>query len=246
VARRAERLGYLIGGLLLVSGLVHLGILTMSGASWMGPMSLRKPATFGLSFGLTVITITWVSSFLRLGDRARTTVLSAFAIASVLETALVSLQAWRGVPSHFNLETPVDAVVTQLLAAGGVALVAIIAALTFISFRSNPATPAGMRVAIRTGFVALLTAMASGAAMIAAGMRLVFTGDPQAAYLTGGSLKPTHAVTMHAILLLPALAWLLSRTGWSEQRQARVVVAAAAAYVLVASVVAAGDLAGVF
>jgi hypothetical protein len=41
--------------------------------------------------------------------------------------------------------------VTQMLAAGGVTLVAIIAALTFISFRAAPATPAAMRVAIRQG-----------------------------------------------------------------------------------------------
>jgi hypothetical protein len=244
--RRVERIGYLIGVLLLVSGLIHLGVLAISGASWMGPLSLRKPATFGLSFGVTLITITWVSSFLRLGNRARTILLTMFAAACVLETALVSLQAWRGVPSHFNIETPVDAFVTQLLAAGGVILVAIIAALTFISFRATPATPAGMRVAIRTGLAVLLGAMATGALMIARGMSLVFAGNPQAAYLTGGSLKPTHAITMHAVLLLPALAWLLSLTGWSERRQLRAILVAAAGYVVFAAAVAVGNVAGVF
>ena len=241
-----ERIGYLIGAVLLASGLIHLGILTASGASGMGPLSLRKPATFGLSFGLTLLTITWVSSFLRLGDRARTVLLTVFAGTCVLETALISLQAWRGVPSHFNVETAPDAFVTQMLAADGVTLVAIIAALTFISFRATPATPAGMCAAIRIGFVILLSAMATGALMIANGMRLVFAGDPQAAYLTGGSLKPTHAVTMHVILVLPALAWLLSLTDWSEQRQRRVVVVAAAGYALLAGAVAIGNLTGVF
>ena len=231
--------------MLLASGLVHLGTLTISGGSWMGPLSLRKPMTFGLSFGLTLITITWVTSFLRLGGRARTVLLSVFAGACVLETALVSLQAWRGVPSHFNVETPVDAFVTQMLAAGGVTLVAIIAALTFVSFRAAPATPAAMRVAIRTGFVILLSAMASGALMIAKGMSLVFAGNPQAAYLTGGSLRPTHGVTMHAILVLPVLAWLVSLTPWSERRQLRLVLLAAAGYVVFAGAVAAGNLTGV-
>jgi hypothetical protein len=244
--RGVERIGYLVGALLLVSGLIHLGILAVSGGSWMGPLSLRKPMTFGLSFGLTLLTITWVSSFLRLGDRARTVLLTLFTGACVLETALVSFQAWRGVPSHFNVETPVDAVVTQMLAAGGVTLVAIIAALTFISFRAAPATPAGMRVAIRTGFVILLSAMTSGALMIAKGMSLVFAGNPEAAYLTGGALKPMHGVAMHAILVLPALAWLLSRTAWNDRRQRRVIVLAAAGYVLFAGAVAAGNLAGVF
>jgi hypothetical protein len=91
--RRVERISCLIGALLLASGLIHLGILAISGGSWMGPLSLRKPMTFGLSFGLTLITITWVSSFLRLGDRARTILLGLFAGACVLETTLVSSQA---------------------------------------------------------------------------------------------------------------------------------------------------------
>ncbi len=214
--------------------------------SWTGPLSLRKPATFGLSFGLTLLTITWVSSYLRLGDRARTILLSIFAAACVLETGLVSLQAWRGVPSHFNIETRVDAAIAQLLAAGGVTLVVIIAALTLVSFRATPATPAAMRVAIRTGFVVLLGAMVTGALMIAKGMSLVFAGNPQAAYLTGGSLKPTHAITMHAVLVLPALAWLLPLTDWSERRQMRAILVAAAGYVVFAAAIAVGNLTGRF
>jgi hypothetical protein len=103
-----------------------------------------------------------------------------------------------------------------------------------------------MRAAIRTGFVILLSAMASGAAMIAKGMSLVFAGNSQAAYLTGGSLKPIHAVTMHAILVLPAVAWLLSRTQWSERRQVHAIAVASAWYVLLVGAVAAGNLAGGF
>ena len=51
-----ERVGYIVASLLLLSGLVHLGILIIDGGSWKGPLS-RKPITFGLSFGLTLITI---------------------------------------------------------------------------------------------------------------------------------------------------------------------------------------------
>jgi hypothetical protein len=96
--RDVERAGYLVGAVLLASGLIHLAILVIGGGSWEGPLSLRKATTFGLSFGLTLITIVWVASFLRLGDRARAALLGAFIVACALETALVSLQAWRGVP----------------------------------------------------------------------------------------------------------------------------------------------------
>jgi hypothetical protein len=242
--RRVERAGYVVGALLLASGLVHAGTLAIAGGSWEGPLSLRKAATFGLSFGLTLATIVWIASLLRLGDRSRAWLVGAFTIASGLETVLVSLQAWRRVPSHFNLETTFDAVVARTLAAGGFALIAIIVALTFISFRSDPRVPVSLRTAIRIGFVSLLASLVVGALMIAKGMLLVFGGDPQAAYATGGALKPTHAVTMHAVLVLPALAWLLSFATWTERRRLGVVLLCAAGYVTLAAVVAVGNVVG--
>ena len=240
-SRRVERVAHLVGVLLLLSGLIHLAVLALGGGTWMGPLSLRKPTTFGLSFGLTLMTIAWTSSFLRLGDRARAMLLGIFTAACVIETALVSLQAWRGVPSHFNMETTFDELVTRMLAAGGITLVVIIAVMTLASFRSNPALPTGLRIAIRIGFGTLFSSMVVGALMIASGIVLVVAGDARAAYATGGALKPTHAVTMHAILVLPLLAWLLSMTDWNERRQLRILFLAAAGYAVFAGVVAIGN-----
>jgi hypothetical protein len=238
----AERAGYIVGTLLLASGLIHLGLLIVSGGSWSGPLSLRKAMSFGLSFGVTLITIVWVSAFLRLADRTRATLLGLFTVACALETALVSLQVWRGVPSHFNLETPFDGLVARMLAAGGVALVAIIGTLLVLAFRRNPTTPISLRIAVRIGFVTLFISLIVGAAMIAKGMILVFGGDPQAAYATGGFLKPTHAATMHAILVLPLFAWLLSFADWPERRRVFVVSLAAAGYLLCAVVIAVANI----
>jgi len=239
--RRIERIGYAVGALLLISGIAHIAILAVTGESWVGPLSLRKPATFGLSFGITLVTIVWVTSFLPLADRTRVALLSIFTAASVVETALVSLQAWRGVPSHFNVETAFDAMVARALAVGGIALVTVIVGLTATAFRRNPAVPISLRRAIQMGFVALCVAMATGATMIVRGMMLVFAGNPAAAYATGGALKPTHAVTMHAILVLPLLAWLLSFADWSEDRKTRIVLAASTAYLVLATAVAAAN-----
>jgi len=242
--RKVERAGYVVGALLLVSGLIHFGILVIGGGSWEGPLSLRKAMTFGLSFGLTLITIVWAASLLRLSDRSRAALLGAFTVACTLETVLVSLQAWRGVPSHYNIETTFDALVARILAAGGVALIVIIAALTFAAFRGDPMVPISLQIAIRIGFVTVFISLVVGALMIAKGMLLVFGGDPQAAYATGGALKPTHAVTMHAILVLPVLAWLLSFANWTERRRLRVVLLGAAGYLVLAAVVAVENVVG--
>src|SRR5262249_25461642 len=115
--------------------------------------------------------------------------------------------------------------------------------LTVAAFRVSIDPPAGMKIAIRTGFVILCAAMATGVAMIARGMMFVLGGRASVAYATGGLLKPTHAVTMHAILVLPALAWLLSRAGWSDECQRRYVAAASMAYGLAALIVAAWNVA---
>jgi hypothetical protein len=238
-----ERSGYAIGALLISSGLIHLAILIITGASWDGPLSLRKAATFGLSFGLTLITMTWVTSFLRLSKGARAIQLGVFTVACVMETALVSLQAWRGVPSHFNTETSFDALVARALAAGGLTLVVLILAWTVAAFREHASVPLSLLVAIRIGFVTLVAAVVAGVLMIAKGMALVLAGDPQGAYAAGGTLKPTHAVTLHAILVLPALAWLLSFTNWSEQRRLHVVLFGSAGYTALAATIAAGNIA---
>ena|SRR5436190_4360588 len=236
--RSVERAAFVVGVGLLISGLIHLGILFIGGGSWEGPVSLRKAATFGLSFGVTLVTIVWVTSWLSLGERTRRMLLGTFAVACVLETVLVSLQAWRGVPSHFNIETPFDSAIARTLAAGGFVLIVIIAAFVFAAFRSNPRPPASLRIAIQIGLVTLFASLAVGASMIAKGMRLVLAGAPRTAYATGGTLKPTHFVTMHAILVLPALAWLLSFANWSERRRVRVVLLGAAGYLVLAAGVA--------
>ncbi len=232
-----ERAAYWTGGLLILSGVIHLALLVTSGGTWEGPLSLRKPATFGLSFGLTLINVTLIASFVPLKNRSRALLLGVFTAACVLETFLVSLQTWRGVPSHFNVETPFDAEIARTLALGGATLVAIIITLTIAAFRHGVALPRPVGLAIRAGFVALVAAQLAGGVMIATGMRLVFGGDPQGAYAMGGWLKPVHGVLMHGILVLPLLAWLMARSRWDERNQMRGVYTAIAVYALVVAVV---------
>jgi hypothetical protein len=245
-ARPVERACYAIGALLILSGLFHLGVLLATGGTWAGPVSWRKPMTFGLSFGLTLMTIAWVASYLRLGRRSRLWLLGLFAGACVGEVALITVQAWRRVPSHFNMETPFDAAVARVLAGGGGVLVVVIALLTVASWRSTPDVTPSMRLAVRAGFLALDVALAVGVVMIVAGVTDVARGAQQAAYGVGATWKPAHAVTMHGVLVLPAMAWLLARAGARTERyRVRVVGLAVAGYALLCGVVVAESVAGI-
>ncbi|QWF84662.1 hypothetical protein [Amycolatopsis sp. CA-230715] len=234
--RPIERLAYAVGATLLLSGIAHVVVLVVTGGSWEGPLSLRKAATFGLSFGLTLVSVAWATSFVKVGARVRTVLLGVFALACVVETALVSMQAWRGVPSHFNFETSFDSAVSLTLAGGGGVIIVTAVSFTGAALRAGTAAPS-MRVALRFGFGVLLVALGAGAAMIATGVVEARGGDPQLAYTTAGALKPVHAVAMHAILVLPGLAWLLRFTDWDDVRRVRLVWTAVVADAVLTAVV---------
>jgi hypothetical protein len=233
--RPIERRAYVVGGVLFLSGLVHVAVLLVTGWTWIGPVSLRKAATFGLSFGLTVASLAWATSFLRL--RARGLVLGVFVVTSVVETALISMQAWRGVPSHFNFETPFDTAVSMTLALGGGVLIVVGIVCTVAAFAGAGGLPPSMALAVRTGLVVLLVAFATGAVMVARGVTESRSGAAQLAYDTAGSLKPLHAVAMHVVLVLPALAWLLAHTAWAEERRLRLVWVAVVADAVLTAVI---------
>ncbi|MDG4859915.1 hypothetical protein P8605_17450 [Streptomyces sp. T-3] len=237
-ARPSERLSCAVGLALIASGLLHLVIFAVDGGPWDGPVSWRKPMTFGLSFGLTLIAIVWVTSYLRMGARTRAVLLTLFAADCVLEVGGITLQAWRGVPSHLNMETALDSTVSMALAGGGGLLVILLSAYAVVAFRRGPRGPVGMPLALRAGFGILLVGLASGAAMIARGVTLTKTGQQADAYASTAFLKPLHGVSLHAVLVLPALAWLLTRTPWSERTRLRIVQASVACYVV--AVLAAG------
>jgi len=59
-------------------------------------------------------------------------------VASIGEVGLITVQAWRQVPSHFNLETSFDGLVARGLAAGGAILVAVLITLFVLSGARNP------------------------------------------------------------------------------------------------------------
>nr|WP_042191484.1 hypothetical protein [Kibdelosporangium sp. MJ126-NF4]CEL20110.1 hypothetical protein [Kibdelosporangium sp. MJ126-NF4]CTQ97334.1 hypothetical protein [Kibdelosporangium sp. MJ126-NF4] len=235
--RKAERTAYVVGGLLFASGLVAVAVLLVTGGSWTGPVSLRKAATFGMSFGLTLATVAWAVSYLRITERRRSFLLTAFTVVSVVETGLVSMQAWRGVPSHFNFQTPFDTTVSMTLAVGGAVIILTVAGLGLASIAGTRELSAAMRIAIRAGFVILVVALVVGAVMIARGVVQARSGQAQLAYTTAGALKPVHAVAMHAILVLPGLAWLLDLTDWADRVKTRFVLIATTGYALLTVVV---------
>jgi hypothetical protein len=225
-ARPAQRFAAIVGAALMVVGLAHLAGWLVVGGAWAGPVSLRKPTTFGMSFGLTTITLAWVAGQLRISDRTRWLLLGPLAAADAYEVAWVSVQRWRGVASHFNFGTRLD---TGLFLGGGIAI-----AVTVTVIRSTPS----MAMAIRAGLLILLVAQGVGGWIVQHGVGPASDGATTGLTTFGsaGVMKVPHAVAIHAIQVLPALAWLLSLATLAERRRTHLVAAATFGYVALVAV----------
>ena len=95
-----------------------------------------------------------------------------------------------------------------------------------------PGTSPSMRSALRVGFAELLVGLGIGLVMIAGGRVVAAGGGPEAAFAFAAAFKPAHAVTLHGIVVLPGLAWLLSRRDRPERARLAAVRTAGAASVL--------------
>jgi len=215
-----QRLGYVCGAVLLLSGLFHVGVYLVDGGAWAGPVSWRKPIVFGLSFGVTLVTLSWVIGLLRPGRLVGWLVLGVLSVASLGEVALISMQRWRGVASHFNESTPFDGAVFSTMGFL-VSLIALMSIVVTVWAFVRISAPPSLALAIRAGLLLMLVSQAVGVQMIAEG------GNTFGA---AGALKLPHAITLHALQVLPAIALFLGLADSSERHRLKVVGVGAAGY----------------
>lgn len=218
-----QRFAYWCAALLMLSGIFHLGVYVVDGGAWEGPLSWRKPIVFGLSFGITLATVSWMTTFLRPSRRWGWILIGVFSVASLLEVALISMQTWRGVASHFNEDTTFDGAVFSAMGML-VSIVALVTVVIAVWALVSLDAPPSLALAIRLGLVLMLVSQAVGVQMIVEG------GNTFGAE---GALKVPHAFTLHVAQVLPTLAILLLVSDSTEQRRIRIVSLAAVGYGLV-------------
>jgi hypothetical protein len=239
VTGRTSKACLIVAALLVASGMFHLGVFVVDDRPWHGPLSWRKPFTFGISFGLTLASVVWVTSYLQIRPRTRARLLTVFAVDCVLEVAGITVQAWRNQPSHLNTTTTTNTLIAMLLAFGGLVLIVTLGAFAAPALIGRTTGPPSMILAVRAGFALLVVGLLSGAAMIARGSIARARGEDAAfIYSTTGFIKAFHGVTLHAVLVLPATAWLLAHADrLTESTRTAVLKVATASYVLAALVV---------
>lgn len=218
----------------LVGGAFHLLVWGLDGGPWAGPVTWRKPIVFGLSIGLTSLSLSWMLGRLRPANRLRAA--RIYTVAMVLEYGLIVMQRWRGVGSHFNFATVLDNVVFGLMGALVLVASAVIVVWTHEALRT-PGLAVDTRVAVVGGLLLLDVGLVVGVLIAMVGSIAVNAHAPGLALVAAG-LKPAHAIALHGPQTLPVLAGLLPLVVDDAARRARWIGAAGLVQLLLCVAVA--------
>ena len=194
---------------LMTSGIAHLVWLWVMQEAWEGPVSPRKPALFGISAGLTAWSLVWVGRQLDF-PRSVPKVASMIVWGLFLEVALITVQYWRGVPSHFNRTTLIDHSI-ELAMVGLIIAATIGIGWIFWAAMKSSSDDAARMLAIRAGLAFLFISCLLGFATMAAGEFNIAQGLAPEIWGRAGVLKYPHGAILHAIQTLPILNLLLTR-----------------------------------
>lgn len=223
-----------VAGLLLSGALIFfLAGLALDPRTVGGAPVWLKPAKFAISGALYCFTLAWYFRSLENYPHLRRIVGWITALVIVGEVAIIALQAARGVASHFNVSTPLDAALFGAMGIGiltaWIASIAILVAL----WRQPFADPAkgwslrfGMAITVLgTGLGGVMTVPAPGQVQHGrSGSHTVGAPDggpglPGVGWSTEhGDLRVPHFFGMHALQILPLLGWLLARGRRAVQR----------------------------
>jgi len=213
-----------------------------------------KPAKFGISTAIYLMTIAWLYRYIRVWPRLLRAAAWTMSLVIYFEIAVIDIQAARGLISHFNHSNPVD---SALFAAMGAAIgvlwlasVIVLAALFKQKFENR-----AWGWALRLGMLITVLGSASGGLMVApthdqlqalkAGEKVPAIGAhtvgapdggpgiPGAGWSTEhGDLRVPHFVGMHGIQMIPLFVWIFAR------RRTAAVWIAAASYVALFAILA--------
>jgi hypothetical protein len=218
------------GLVLLASGLLHLPAWALRGDEWVGPLSFRKPILFGIATGLTLLSLSWIVGHLALSTRRWRIAAWLAAGGALLEVGIISIQAWRQVPSHFNTSGAVNTILYVGMEMGVTLLSVFILAVFIRSFRgpckstSNGRPKRAHHWVLPWAMGYLCLGLIIGVAMAIDGHRAVSQGTTPGIIPPEGLWIFLHGMPLHAPQWLWPLLWLLPALGLSWRCQQRLLI----------------------
>jgi len=217
-----------------------------------GAPAWLKPAKFAASIAIYTFTLAWIFSLIPEWTRTGRIVGWTTAVTMVLEIALISLQAFRGTTSHFNIATLFDGVVFTSMGAAIVLQTLSTIAVAVALWRKQFADRA-LGWALRLGMTMTIVGAMTGGLMTRptsqqldvarAGERMTVAGAHSVGGPDGGpglpgtgwstehgDLRVAHFLGLHPLQVLPIVAVLLARRRLTDQVRLRLTITAAASY----------------
>lgn len=213
-----------------------LGLMSLDSRIVVGANAWLKPLKFAVSIVIFNLTVGWLLRRLALPPSSARAIGWAVAVAMGVEISAIVLQAARGVPSHYNVSTSLNAAIFSAMAVAIVVNTLAIAWLCLLSFQPQHQLPPAVAWGIRLGLILFLLSSLQGFGMVANRGHTVGASDggpglPILHWSTrAGDLRMAHFLGLHGPQILPFLGYLLSRT----HRQSGTPVVAAAFTLLAA------------
>jgi hypothetical protein len=184
-----------------------------------------KPFKFAVSFVVYGWTLAWMLAILPRRSRPAETAGIVILGVAIVELTIIVFQVIRGRTSHYNVATPLDAILWSAMGTSIMVLFLAHVVIAVAALRQRIPDRAAAW-AIRLGLLISLLGMALGFLMTsqggtpdAIGAHAVGVPDggpgmPLTGWsTTGGDLRIGHFIGLHALQALPLLAYLIGRGG---------------------------------
>ena len=240
-------------GLLMLAGLVAaLAGLWLDPRIITGAPAWLKPAKFAVSTAIYTLTLAWIFTYLHDWPRTRRIVGWTTAVILVVEVGLIYVQAWRGTTSHFNVGTPLDALIFGVMGIGIVVQTLASVAVAVALWRQR-FDDVALGWAVRLGLTISIIGASTGGLMTVpteaqiANARATHRMPLSGAHAVGGpdggpgiagtgwsrehgDIRVPHFLGLHALQGLAIIALLLPRRS-PDTRRVRLTLVAAGSYV---------------
>ena len=196
-----------------------------------------KPLKFDLSVIIFLITAAVLMRLLAPAWQGRRAWIGvAIGVAMLVENTVIALQSARGIRSHMNYGTPLDA---GLFAVMGIFILINTLAMIWLFGLwcvGTAAIPPALLWAVRLGLLAFVAGSLEGVLMVRNGGHTVGARDggpglPLLNWSTAhGDLRVAHFFALHALQAMLLISWAVARARWPERAQVGVISAAYAGY----------------
>ncbi|HLK22519.1 MAG TPA: hypothetical protein VKT81_26415 [Bryobacteraceae bacterium] len=208
-----------------ILALVFLTLAPFDSRTILGISPWIKPMKFSVSIAIYVWTLAWLLRYLSRHAAAVKRISWCVAFLMMGEITIIALQSARGVPSHFNIATPLDAALFSIMGTMIGVNTALLVWVTALFFVDAPELPPAYLWGIRFGLTIFLLASFEGVFIVSHGSHTVGAPDGGSGFpfvnwsRQHGDLRVAHFAGMHALQVLPLVGYWLSRSRTSERAQ---------------------------